>query len=178
MNPIESKIAETVARQDMEDKVGMMAATTPLPGPLADAFAPQPDIVIGPFKVRPFYDADFEFLSWLEHPLHRFMLKGEGEDFVPRGPMAWELCWLMTRPIEEVEKIFAAGGRKAVSEAARGVMGRLQIAALTALCDAAIRQMTVYWSPVLKYGAATEKKEGEVAQEPQNPISTVPPPTA
>jgi hypothetical protein len=176
---IEQEIAEGVKRQAVEDEAAKRALSTPFPGALRDAFAIQPDIKVGKYNVRPFYDIDFEFLSALEHPLHKLMVNGINgvkveDNFFPRGPMAWELAFIFTRSIDDVEAAFKKG-IPSVKEEAKKEFSRYQIAALTQLSEAVIRQMSLCWEPVIAYGAPA--KEGEEAKQP-NPTSTEPLQTA
>ena len=159
----EQQIAETVARHEREDNAGRRAAAEPLPGPLRDAFAIQPNITVGPFSVRPFYDIDFEFLALLQHPLHKMMTANEG-DFVPRGPHAWELCWIMTRDPDEVEAVVKEGGVDKLRASARKEFGKMRLPALGEISKAIVAQLTGYWSPVMEYGPA--KQEGEQSPNP------------
>ena len=161
---IEAKIAEKAKQHAMEDEAGRRAASTPLPGATRDAFAIQPDIKVGSFNVRPFYDIDFEFLSMLEHPLHKMMVNGmKGEkaedEFFPRGSMVWELAFVFTRSPDDVEAAFKAGGVSGVKNEAKKQFSRFQLAALTQLSQAVIKQMSIYWEPVVAYGVP--EKEGE-----------------
>lgn len=167
---IEQQIAETMARHAVEDAAGRRAAAEPLPGPLHDAFAIQPDIAVGPYKVRPFYDIDFEYLSLLDHPLYK-MISGSDHDFVPRGPHAWELCWIMTRDVDVSEEIIKKLGVAALKDAARKEFGRMRLPALSDINAAIVKQLTIYWSPVIAYGAPAQ--EGE--QEPNPTKSSVQP---
>lgn len=158
---VQAKIDATQRAQAAEDAAGRQAAATPLPGPLRDVFALVPDIAVGPFKVRPFYDIDFEFLTALNHPLKDMMVEGKISDkFLPTGAMAWQLCWMMTRPVDEADAVFKKGVLE-VNVAARAEFGKLQLPALAKLIEAVIRQMTIYWSPSLEYGAVEQRAEGE-----------------
>lgn len=177
MNNIEEEIQKGVARQRLEDEAAKRALSTPLPGAALDAFAILPDIAVGKYNVRPFYDIDFEFLSALEHPLHKMMVNGMNgvkadDGFFPRGPMAWELAFIFTRTPDEVETAFKKG-IAFVKEQAKSEFSRYQLGALTQLSEAVIKQMSLFWEPVIAYGAP---KEGEEAKQ-SNPTSTEPPQT-
>lgn len=147
------------------------AAATPLPGPTRDAFAIQDSITVGPYVVRPFVDRDFEILQRLEHPLHKMMM-GADKDYLPQGLAAWQLAYLMTNPVKEVKKLIREKGITGFNEAAEDAFEELQLAGLTQISEAVLKQMMVYWSPVLEYGAA--KKEGEVAEVRGNPSLATP----
>ena len=160
----EAYIAQKVQQNAVEDAAGRQALATPLAGSAADAFKPQPEIPIGDYKVRPFYDVDFEFLQWLDHPLHKMMTAGlKGEEAttcgcLPRGPQAWQLAYILTRPARETAALFRSGGATAVKDAAQDTMGELTIGPLSQLNEAALTQMEGYWSTVVQHGPAEEAK--------------------
>jgi hypothetical protein len=99
------------AREIIEDRKTLAEANRiPFPGALASAFAAPQTIEIGGYKIRPFFDGDIDTLQTLEHPLSRMLDKDAenswGEDIKStRGQMAYNLCYLMTTPIEEIEKL-------------------------------------------------------------------------
>ena len=169
---MDAKLAEIVREQGEKDMVGRQAAAEPLPGPAREAFAVNGDIMVGDYRVRRFVDRDFEFLSALKHPLYLMMTSGmKGEEappdqYIPRGPAAWELCWIMTRPCAEVKKFIKANGLDGLKEAADAEFGEKTLAELTKLSEAVIHQMGVYWAPVLKYGPSENKAEGEQSSNP------------
>ncbi len=155
----EEQQAQILAELAKKDELARQAAANPLPGPLTDVFAIQQDIQVGQWTVRPFYDIDFEFLHTLEHPLAVMMAKGiQGQTqdtvaYIPRGPDAWVLAWIMTRSPEDVEAVFKRSITE-VRERAKNEFSKLQLGALYALNMAIIRQLERYWSPVLSYGPA------------------------
>jgi len=171
MENIEKKIAATVAQQNAEDFMGKFAASLALPGPLVDIFAPQPAIQVGKYSVRPFFDADFEFLQLLKHPFAAFAVGQTAalETFVPRGPEAWQLFWIMTNPVEVVDAEFTNHGETGVKAAARREFGSYQLGALFAIYQAIVKQLTVYASSVVGYGPADSGAEGEDAKEQRPP---------
>lgn len=172
---IEAEIAEKVRAQKQEDAVGKFAASLALPGPLVDIFAPQPAIQVGKYSVRPFFDADFEYLQLLKHPFAAFAVGQTAslESFIPRGPEAWQLFWIMTNPVETVDAEFANHGEAGVKSAAKKEFGNYQLGALFALYQAIVKQLTTYASSVVGYGAADSGEEGEDAKE-QRPPSGAP----
>jgi hypothetical protein len=134
-----------------------------MPGPLKDVFSVQPDIVVGPYRVRPFYDGDFENLSALGHPLHKLMVDGmsgkeppKEMDPMVRGPALWEMAWMLTREIEDTDTLLAKDGKAGVAKAAKREFGKLQFGAVMAISKAVAEQMRIYWSSVLGYGASAE----------------------
>ena len=163
MNPTEQQIRATLVQQQKEDAIGKVAASLALPGPLLDVFAPQPPIVVGKYTVRPFFDADFEYLQILKHPFAAFAVgrTTELEAFVPRGPEAWQLFWIMTNQVETVDAEFANHGEAGVKAAAKREFGSYQLGALFAIYKAVVQQLTVYASSVVGYGPADTGVEGE-----------------
>ncbi len=159
-NPLLSKDADALAakivREAQEkDALTRQACATPFPGAAGDVFGVPPDVVVGRWKVRPFYDVDVEILKSIEHPLYAAMVAGmQGKDpevsFVPRGPDAWLLCWMLTRTPDDAELLLA--GKDPVFPEARREFGRLQLAAIGQLVDACLRQMALYSGTVLDYG--------------------------
>lgn len=172
---IEERIAATVRQQRAEDEAGREAAAVALPGPLANAFAPQPLIMVGKYSVRPIYDVDFEFFQHLGHPFAAFAVgnTSELESFVPSGKHAWNLFWILTTPVDEVDDAFSdlERGQKWVEAEARREFSRYQIGALFALYRAVVQQITSYAKTVLEYapetgGLAEEAKEAAAASRP------------
>lgn len=153
MIPIEQKIADKVAYDRLEDKAAEIAVASARPGPLADVFALQQDIMVGKYKVRPFFDLDFEFLHELEHPFASFAVGNtkELEDFIPRGPKAWQLFYLLTNPVEDVEAQFKAEGADGIRAKAKAEFSRYQLGAMFKLYEATVKQLTVYASSVVGY---------------------------
>lgn len=171
---IDQQIAARVAEYAQQDNAGSRAAHEPLPGPLVDVFAIPDSIECGPYKVRAFVDADFEFLTILKHPLHEMMTSqaekaptGNAKNipptvnmkYIPRGPSAWDLAWIMTRPAVETQKLLAEGGTAGLGAAARAEFSQYQIGAIFKLTEAVMTQMARYWSTVVGYG--TKAKEGD-----------------
>jgi len=174
MNDLTKEQREIIANQKLEDLAAVRAAATAKPGPLADIWASTPDIKVGEFVVRPFYDLDFEFFQDLDHPFAAFAMGNADaiEGFVPRGPDAWQLIWVMTRPVAEVEALFKTEGREAVKQAAKSEFGVYRLGALAALSEAVMKQLAVYASSVVGYEANDheEKKDGAEASEKRPPL--------
>jgi len=162
---IESDIAKTAARQKLESQAAAIAIATPRPGALADVFKSQPDIEVGKYKVRPFYDLDFEFLQELSHPFSTFAVGDtkEIDEFVPRGPKAWQLFWIMTTPVTDVEALFKSGGIKGVQEASRAEFGQYQLGALFSLYKAVVSQLMIYAKSVVGYSAIEPESDDKEA---------------
>jgi hypothetical protein len=141
---VQAKIAETQANQAADDQKGSAALTSALPGPLRDIFAPAPDIKAGKYNVRRFVDRDFMFLSQLGHPLNRFTAMADGSyNFEPSGPLAWQLCWLLTRPIAAAKDEFKKGADH-VKELAEDEFGDNGVIAIAAFLTTIAKQMEIY----------------------------------
>ena len=177
-------VRKTLERAQLEDEVGKQALAAPLPGPLDKVFAPEQTVKVGRWTVQPFYDAHFEFLVALQHPLADMMQSvfGGGEskespelDQMPRGPRAWELAWIMTRPIDDVEAVIKKGGMDLVREQAKQEFSRLRLFDLIQLLQVIMAQVGVYWSPTKGYAEKPVATDGNgeegVAQSPAPPLS-------
>lgn len=169
------QVRELVEKARREDAAASQALSEPNPGVLRDVFAVQPDIPVGKYRVRPFYDRDHEFLAALNHPLEDMVKsamqgKDSAVDFLPTGAPAWQLCWIMTRPVKEVSKFVRERGLDALRESAADEFGECQLGALAAICLAVTRQMSTYIRSVVAYGpAAGPEEEGAAADAPANP---------
>lgn len=172
---IEKASAEAVARLASQDELGHVAALTPLPGPLREAFALAQDIEVGGYKVRPLVDMDFEVLAALNHPLERMYKQAlSGLDpsdvFLPTGLPMWQAAWVFTRDPDESEQVLSnPDGSNELSRLARKEFGKLQTKALGAIYLAIMKQVEVNSSTAVKYEPA--KAEGEAAKAAQNPSS-------
>lgn len=169
---IEKALAEKAKEHLRKMDAVAQANAVPLPGALRDAFATAPEIEVGPYKIRPFYDADFEFLQELNHPLHEMIVAsqaGKTMDTTNRKRSTfWELFYLFTHPIDEIDSLFARGkeGIAELRSCARKEFSRLQGPAVMAL-DAAIgKQLERYFDPCIGYEAAPT--EGEEATSKTN----------
>lgn len=172
---LEQASAEAVARLAKGDELAKVAALTPMPGPLREAFALAQNIDVGEWKVRPFVDMDFEVLAVLDHPLERMYkqaLSGvEPSDiFLPTGLAMWQAAWVFTRDPDESERVLSLpNGKEELSKLARKEFGRLQTKALASLYVAIMKQVEVNSSTAVKYEAA--KGEVEAAKAVSNPSS-------
>jgi hypothetical protein len=172
MDPIDKKLVEEQRRQQLEDMAAAEAASTPRPGASARVFAAQQSIQVGPFSVMPFYDVHFEWLQELGHPFATCAVGDTKafEDFVPRGALAWQLFWLLTTPLEEVEAAMA--DVPAAKAAARKKFGSHQLGALFEIYRAVVKQFEVYASSVVGYApAGTEKDKKGAAEAPPSPAA-------
>lgn len=143
---IQAAIAKTIEGQKAEDAIGLAAATTALPGALRDVWTPAPDISVGKYSVRRFVDRDFMHLSFFGHPLNRFTALADGSyKFEPSGELAWQLCWLLTRPNADVKSAFKIGVENA-KNLADAEFGEFGIFALAEIMGAIAKQMEIYAS--------------------------------
>ena len=154
-----AKVAAIVERQKEADAIGIMAASDPLPGPAGDAFAIGPNIKVGSFEVQPFLDRHFQMLRQLDNSLYRNMSDATSSDFQPNGPDAWELYWMMTRPVAVTRELLKAGKVQEFKDAAEAEFAELTMSGLMALCQAVRKQIEASFKPVLGYGAAVEGKQ-------------------
>lgn len=174
---MEAAIAAKVAEFKQLDGPAKRAAATALPGPLADAFALNPNIQVGPYSIRPFFDIDFEFLALLKHPLdEQFKDVMEGKEFVnrflPRGLPAWQAFWIMTHTVDETEALLMQPNGEGIAELnflAKKEFSRLPTKALSLLFEAVMKQVTISSSTAVEYGPAKEG-EGSVVENPPLPL--------
>ena len=154
-------LADAAARREASSR----AAATPLPGPLASAFAIAPNVPCGTFQVRPFLECDFEFLKALEHPLYEILIdlwqntQTSKNDFYPRGQHGWEICYLFTHSADEVEALLKTGVQS-FKDAAKAEFGKLPTAAIAALNKAANQQCLVAFSTTINYGSSESPDDG------------------
>jgi hypothetical protein len=173
---IQERLKQEAKQQRIEDLAAPYASAAANPGPLRDVFAPQQNIKVGPYSVRPFYDVDFEYLQILDHPFQSFAVGNveEMEKFVPRGLKGWQLLWLLTTPISEVEQAFNEDDAVSlVNEMARNKFKHGQLAQFLLLYQAIVKQLTVYASAVVGYEPAEEPtKDGKGASKsPPSPAA-------
>jgi hypothetical protein len=153
-----TRATEAVADIQERRDAAIMASATPLPGPLADAFAVAPDIKVGSYSVRPFLEGDFELLKALSHPLYDMLIamfsgKPSEADYLNRGPQAWELCVLFTRSFDEAEKMVAEGVLK---DLAQMEFKKQNTAVVVKLHSAIIKQVMLASSTAIAYGSSED----------------------
>lgn len=157
------------------------AMAEPVPGAVRDALLGTSPLKVGGYAVRACYDGDIEYLSLLEHPLNELRLrtaaisaedaaqrekefqdiwKGFVESHQYRGPMAWQLCYLLTRSLDDVDAVFANGGLDGIRSAAKKEFSRVTPTALMQLTPACVTQYLRSWNTVLTHGAAEESDDG------------------
>jgi hypothetical protein len=154
-----------------EAQAGREAAMTPLPGPLKDVFAPCQNLKVGPWEIRPVYDADLETLLAWDHPFVKFlvsMLSGvEAKDYIPRGQDAWTLFWAFTHSPEELDAYAQQpDGKQKVEQLARKQFRHLTLPQCMKLSEAVMMQVGVLASTGIGY---TEPTENEVREDPGSP---------
>jgi hypothetical protein len=168
-NQLPPALAEKLEQAKLDKESTQAANATPLPGALADAFSPDQNIIVGKYKVRPFYDLDFEILQMCEHPLAKMALGGEryGEKIQDlRGASAWLACWLLTHDVDEVDEV-SQQGKEAVQKAARREFSRLQLGGLLEISKAVLDQFGRYFATVVHLVAAETDGEDESKKKAQ-----------
>lgn len=143
------------------------ANATPLPGALKDAFAVAPNIQVNKFSVRPFYDGDFDILVSLGNPLGEIMMTtingtGDKPNYVPRGQVGWEICYLFTNPIEQCFEEVENGSFK---KNARSAFCKFRLPALGEIHQAVMQQLAIYWSTGINYEEVEDQEEGTVKKK-------------
>ena len=152
-------LVEKIEQTKLDRQDAATANVIPLPGALRDAFSPQQDIPVGKYRVRPFYDIDFEIMQQVGHPLAKMAMGGarygeKVEDL--RGINAWIACWLLTHDVDEVDDT-AQQGAEAVRKAARKEFSRLQLGGLLEISKAVLEQFSRYFSTVVGLESAQEE---------------------
>jgi hypothetical protein len=157
---------EKIQERATEHRLAIAQAnSTPLPGPLRDVFAIVPEIAVGQFKVRPLCDYDFEILQAIDHPIYKMSFGGQEYGNNPsdlRGKSAWQICYMLTRSVDEVEKSMASGTAE-FDLAAKQLFSRLKMAELVALMKAVFQQVNIFWSPVIGYEETPPEPDGDQA---------------
>ena len=150
MSPIPQALLDAekqlVSEAKAEDKAARAALSVPMPGPLRDVFAIQPNIDVGIYKIRPFVDFDFEVLQQINHPIviDPTIMKNNGR-------RAWQLIWILTHDPDEVELSIKDGS---FDTKARQEFGKYQLAAVLQLMTAVLEQFKIYWSTSIPYGGS------------------------
>jgi hypothetical protein len=160
------------AEQDIEDQAGREAAHKPFPGSSKAAFDIFPNKQAGPFSIRPFYDGDFDILESINHPLIAWVSEPEESrksKYPPtRGKTAWEIMWLLSTPIEEIEERFEKGTLKNdLEKLPRLKFGRLRAEALAEIYGVIYEQLSLYWDSSATFQAKKEDdKEAASSSSP------------
>lgn len=179
-NKNEEKIAgvpASVAREHiLKQKATATANMVPFPGNLREAYIEPQDVKVLGFTVRPFYDGDIDTLQALDHPLHLMLDKNSqvqwGDDIQStRGQKAWNLCYLLTTPIEEVEAMVetTADWRPAFEKAARIKFRKHQWKDLVQLQAAIVAQFVSSFSTVVGMEETDEKGEKKTLSSVESP---------
>lgn len=159
---VHQHLQEQARHEAEQSAMWRTAAATPLPGITAEAFKIPDAIPVGDYTVRAFCDRDFEIMQGLEHPLYLYMANKEAtEDYIPRGPQAWNISYLMTHPIKEIKELIKTEGYAGLKQRAADEFDECQIIVLISISEAIIKQMTRYWSPVLKFGQNQDDGGGQ-----------------
>ena len=172
--------AEKLKQMAVEDLAGHRALAEPLPGPLKDAFALAPEIVVGPYKVRRFRDGDFKILAALDNPFSEWLracLLGDqtGADvkIQPTGQAMWDLAFVFTRPAKQIKEVIQSVGIKGLQEQSEEEFGEFRLAALSKILAAIIDQSSIYATANIEYGPAeTEGEDGASTPNPPVPAAS------
>lgn len=183
----EQGIPVDVLRQNQIVKSANAAAMAePLPGPVREVVSSRAQVRVGNYVVRECMDCDIEYLSLLEHPMNGLRLEmaarpdAKFEDLWVefekthnyRGPMAWQICYLLTHDPDEIDRVFEKDGLNGIRECARKQFSRLRPAELMALTPACLVQYMKSWSPVLSYGPAeTDSDDEPLKKNPANSVT-------
>lgn len=161
------------------------ANADPLPGPLADAFDPEP-LSVGHFTVRPYVPFDMVVLRKLESPLLKQMAelaKPEEE----RRPTEFDdmdeavMIFQFITPIERVRDLVQRGARafRAAAEQEIAFNPRINAVLQAQLVQAVTKQFLRAFSTVINYGGGESGKKGpfptaqpEVSETDSAPGST------
>lgn len=171
------RIEKTQREQELQDEAGIQAASQPLPGLAKSAFSPETEMAVGILSVRSLCDADFEYLSWLGHPLAKTGLSqvvkmknveelekafdAIKQELIPSGPNFWAACWILTRSVEDCDAAFQKVKTDGVKSQARIQFGKMNAAELVKLAEAVYTQYSRYWSMVVGHGAPEHGENGE-----------------
>ena len=180
---LDPRVRATLERQQarLQGDAGLsaQASATPLPGPLAGAFAPDQAEIAG-LRVRAPRHYDFVALQVLDSPLLKEFaaaskaakLKALGRRVRPRPPTPWtdqqgyEIIYQFTRPVEELIALVTAPNRsQAVAQyreqALRAIGLRLGPVEVQLLVAAVTREFDRYFSTWLKYTPKDTGSGGE-----------------
>lgn len=171
--PIPQEALAKLAEVQDDAKLIQQANATPLPGPLRNAFAIKESIDVGPYKIRPIVDRDFEYLQLLDSPLH-YQLEGKEIDMINliRGQKAWDLCYIFTHPFKEIKAILKSdGGEKKLHELAGDEFEEMDIAKMMEVLAAIFRQIEIYWEPVISFKSSEsdDSKKNTLVDGTANP---------
>ena len=165
---------------------GRQAMAEPVPGAVRDAIEQRTPIKVGSYSVRACEDGDIELLSLLEHPMNQLRLETAAigavepedrkkafeaiwtrwvESHSYRGPMAWQICFILTHPGEDVDAIFDEGGLVAIRDAAKKEFRRLGPRQLMELTPVCINQYLRSWNTMLSHEPMADDDSGELVKK-------------
>jgi hypothetical protein len=163
---IPTPVVEKLKQRAELNEASEQASRVPLPGPTLAAMLPE-DIKVTvrgkSYSFRPMYDFDFTVLQDLNHPLCAQAIEGKNWAESPanlRGPDAWNVIWILSRPIAEVKK---AWRDKTLLTQAESEFGEtMRIKEVVELLKGALQQYAGYFDTQISFEAA--ESEGEPAQ--------------
>jgi hypothetical protein len=143
--------AQIISEQEIKADKIETASAVPLPGPLRKAFAFDQDIEVGPVKIRPFFDMDWEILTTLNHPIKD--LRGGGKSgYEPSGPQARLAAWLFSHPIRGVVSEIKKG-KDHLQALADDQFMETQMQEHLEISTAIFEQLKRYWEPAIRFAA-------------------------
>ena len=176
VDPVLEEVRKATVIAAAEDAAAKQALGNPLPGPLKQALAISQEIPVGPWKIRPLCDGDFEVLVELDHPIRKIMevqfemaFRGKAPEndvgfdcYTPRGPSMWQLAWMMTRPAKTVMLTIRTGTIAALKNAAENEFYAVPTPVLVQIYMAIASQISTCWSTAMSYGPS---KGGDAAAD-------------
>jgi hypothetical protein len=165
--------AEDLARQARRHEALAAAHATPLPGPLADAFAHIPKTIAG-LTVRPCVHYDFIILQQLKSPLLDLIKQAAspGGDGSARPAIevsddqSYELIFQFTRPVREMAALVAQGPGKFRARAREEIGYTLGPVEVGLLAKAVSDEIVRAFSTVVKYTRPSSESEGATVFTP------------
>jgi hypothetical protein len=148
---------EVLATKAAEKEAGAL----PLPGPAGDAFSSGP-IQVGEFSVRKVVAYDWRILQKLNNSLLRQLSAvGNGQQIDSDDDSEWQLIWILTHTLDEVDAALKAGNFNAKC---RNEIGGLDGPLVTELCEAVMEQIKRSVSTALKYAEKSDAAEKKITQ--------------
>ena len=155
--PLTDHAKEVLATRAAEQEAGAL----PLPGPAGDAFSTGP-IQVGEFSVRKIVAYDWRILQRLNNSLLRQLSAvGNGEAVESDDDSEWQLIWILTHTVDEVDEALKAGD---FSRFCRNEIGGLDGPLVAALCEAVTEQIRRSVATAIKYGEKTKEGEKKITQ--------------
>ena len=145
------------------------AAADPLPGPLADAFAPNLEPIAG-ISLRPVVARDLALLRQLDSPLVRQLAQwrkpaGERAEVQCTEEEGWEIIYQFSRPARQAAADLACG-RTHFTRLATEFAADLSLGAVSQLCARAAHNLIASFATAVRYDAKPQEGATEVFTAP------------